>query len=402
MIFILLFIFSHFVTPVSADSFTETGDAVDNQYFQTVSFGIENLPDNCDFENCIEYTDTNVFGSNTELVLGTGAIETLTDFVYMRRRPAVNDVVRVPPRTKISLVYHYANKSGHDVNIPTIAVPLSRNEHTNGNIMNICDVGGNAEYGGVNVVFNSRNVLRNGYFKEYVGMGVVPMEESKRFVLDTFVVKEPVSISKIKASRNGGSVHMDVIVKNKSVELLNSLNYKHLEYTENLNLPSGGEKQLSYDIEIDQGEWYLGNISIHNPNIETECTTLGTNYYDWYSSSAVSVLAYREGEGWVNGAYVQPSVESMCIQRIPYTMYSDNLFLETSGVMMSVDSEKDVLGEEESFVQLPKTGTFKFLPLLFLLVVDAYLWYSFLKYEKRNEYTQICTKDSPDINKRGV
>lgn len=395
-------------TPTFADDFV--GDNVNNQYFQTISFNVEEFPGNCSEAECIEYKESSVLGEVTTNFLDHQTLSSLTDFAGMRRIPMVADRVVAPPGTRIDILYYYLNSTNHHVNISQIAIPFSRNDLNQGNLANLVSFpNGNPIPKSITTLFNGNNLVRDGNMKDYAGTGLVLSGETGTYKIDEMIVKDPLNVDHFTISENGGFLDLKVWIDNNSSEYLNGITYEHNTYLSTFNILPFEEVILSYSIE---NQWQnelvldLGFYKIFNPNIKTECAVQGTNYYSWTQVNAVSVMAYREDGGWINGAYIQPTQDSFCVTRTPYTVYSPRIVFERENVeeekvlVKNDDPEEfegEILGISNELKELPKTGKGR-VALLVFLVVDLFLWYAFLKvrrnYEDYNKSTRICTKSS--------
>ncbi|MHC1716996.1 MAG: hypothetical protein AB9915_03905 [Candidatus Dojkabacteria bacterium] len=413
MIILPLLILLLCITPIHADDFSNNGDSVNNSYFQTVAFTVESFPPICTEEQCIDYNESLVQGEDTSNVLSNMPLSSIADFGYMRRIPMVADRVKGPPGTIIDILYYYLNNTGHSINISKIIIPYSKNEYTLGNIPNLVNFANDQPiHGSVDVLFNNHTLRREGYLKEYVGMGILNNGVSGAEEIDEMYISNPIKIDTWSVEESNGVLTIKVWIQNNSEEYLNNMTFEHMGYTENFDIQAHNEKLLQYTLEnVYHGEEFLdlGYFQINNPNTKTECVVQGANYYNWLQSGAVTVLAYREDGGWVNGAYVQPSQESFCVERIPYKMNSETVYYEKKEEENMIDTQKveeDVKSELSSDTVLGVSDSLKILPqtaksnswIFLFLVVDAYLWYSFLttrrKYESKNNNTRVCTKDS--------
>lgn len=398
--FLLFFLFFSFAkSPVYADDFV--GDNVHNQYFQTTSFNTENFPLNCTEFNCMSYDENIVLGENTTTYLETQTILNLTDFGNMRRIPRVADRVEGPPGTVVDIIYYYLNSTGHHVNISKIAVPFSKNDINQGNLLSLVSFSEKEPaQNTVSTIFNNANLIREGYQKEYEGTGLVLSGEMGTYKIDEMTIKDPIVVDHLDIEEVGEDLKVKSWIQNNSSEYLNNIEYKHGEYSNTFDIPPLQEIVLSYSVKRNEVEnsLDLGYYQITNQNTKTECAIQGTNYYNWTQVNAVSVLAFRDGEGWINGAYVQPAQDSFCITRIPYTKYSPHILLEKGKEEILTISNQEVLGVSENLKELPQTSRKSEIEILCFLVVDVVLWYSFIilrrKYESKNTDTRICSKNS--------
>ncbi len=332
-IFILILFF---LSPVYGDGFDDGGDSSLNEFYQTVGIGIY------EYSNDVYYDSTEIYGEDFSTLVGN-SLPSLTGLNYLHRAPYIADRVYVPPGTSIALVYFYYNNTGHDVEISEILVPFSRNHIDMGNWLNISTPQFSApEYTVVNVNFDNRNLRKEGYMGRYGGPGVVPAGDSGYMVLDIMVVDNPLEIISIDTEVEGNEFEMTVGLRNRSLEKLDDLVFKHEDFEKVLDLEASEETSLAYSLPKKEN---MGHFEIYNPNIKQESVLWGNRYYNWIDTDAVTVIGYRNDGGWFNGAYVQPELESMVIERIPYTMYSEDLMYENVVNDVNIVYEEEVKGE---------------------------------------------------------
>ncbi len=387
----IVYFFIIFAKPVYADSFEETSDAQNNQYYQTVAFASNGFPDIQD----ILYERRDFLAEDTNTVLNSN-LSAYADFDLTRRIPNVADHIDAPPGTQVDIVYLYKNSTGHDLNIDKIGLILSRNIKENGDLTQILEISETKE-GNLFYKYSGQNLLKSGIYKEYPGKGIIFANEQGADILENVNIKNPLSVEQVSLAKDlKGDILAKIFVQNTSNEYLSNLQFKYGTFEKTFNLPAYQEEIVEFTIENSQEE--LGSFSIYNPNIQEVCAVYGNEYYNYLGTDAISVFAYRE-ENIVPGALVQPARESMCIKRIPYTMISEPL------VFVEEDSEPEVLGVSEGIKILPKTSKVDWI-FVGLLVVDGLLWYSFgilrRKYESKNINTRVRTKSSKDVGEGGV
>lgn len=403
ILFLLLLLFTSSI-PVSADGFSERGDNSQNNFYHTITYTIdkESLPLSSEEEDSIQYMDLDVVGENSKNFISN--IYSLTKPYHMIRLNSKAINVAVPPLSKIDIIYHYLNNSGHTINVSKIKTVYSREL---------------SEDSGVSFIKNDLRLTRNGHFIEYAGMGEVKSGESGVKFLDTVKIDNPLSILEIKTSKGEGDiVNLMIRIRNSSGEELKNLQFFHREYITKFDLSAYREYELNYSLkypEVSDNSVDLGYFTLFNPNTFKRCAVFGTALNEWFNVESVSVFSYREDGGWAHGSYLQPDEEGFCIERVPYSMTSKRIFYEkgTGAFQNEVKEGGDVSvlgvasGLGENFI-LPKTGVFN--PFIgfcgvMLLVVDIFLWYSVLE-RKRNEkkyiFAKLCTKSWKDTPKRRV
>ncbi|MDD4381886.1 MAG: hypothetical protein PHE21_00895 [Candidatus Dojkabacteria bacterium] len=373
---ILFFLFN----PISvyADDFNVTGDTISNSFFHTTA---------------ITTTDN----------LTTSDMSTIFD--GMRRYPNILDSVAGKPGTKIYLWYMYSNNTGHMVDIKSIAVPLSR---LNSSIVGLVDIEKTPIYGKIQIIYNAKKISRESNYLYYNDLLQIPDGEKKIYVLDTWYIKDPLQKEILDINVGESVVKIKILLKNTSDEYWNNISFKHYAYEESFDMPSKSEKVIEYQIPYEQQNT-LDGFEVYNPNTKMGCTVLGSALNQWYSTQAITVFAKRENDIWIQGSYVQPECGSFCIQRLPYTTYSDSIKIKEEEVPVvvenipSVEDRAEVLGVTDSINVLPKTGAYygDIYILIAFLVIDTILWYSFLRRlhidEHKGKDPRLCTKSCKNI-----
>ncbi len=335
LIFFIFLLFFPYHT--YADGFDISGDGALNEYYQTTAFSISQYPNNSDTENSISYEEDDLVGTTTDLAIQNHTISSLTSLWYMKRLPDVLDKVSGSPGTKIDILYSYFNDTGHQVNISKIVVPFSRSVPDMGNLNNLVQHSDHTpKFSIIDVSFDNKVIRKEGILKEYPGLGIVDDDVKGLKILDTVEIANPLEVGDIQIFENGDFLDIEIKITNKSSEKLNNISFEHNTYSTQFDMNALEEITLQYSIPYSEN---LGYYKITNPNIKTECAIYGSNNYNWLSPNAVTVLAYREDGGWINGAHVQPVCESFCITRLPYAFTSETLKYEK-------ESQNDILEEE--------------------------------------------------------
>ncbi len=423
MIFLSFFLDLLLPSPVLADDFSSLGDSSQNQFFQTIAYTVESFPISTDTSEGIAYDSLSTIGEDTSQFLSNENILTLTDFGNMRRISTASKI-SAPPSTKIDILYYYLNNTGHSVNISDILIPFSKSDLLQGNLMNIADIEGKVSE--VSTIFNGNTLYKDGIFKKYSGVGEIANGESGSYVIDTMYVKNPLKIEDIQITQEDDELKLRVWIQNESEEYLTNLSFEHMDFGVDFFLAALEEKIIEYFLPYSgEGSVNLGYLKLYNPNISTECAIPGSDYYDWLGINSVTVFANRSDGGWINGAYVQPLQDRFCIQRIAYSMQSEDIIYTKEvpvieipelveddviemeeNIYLSTDlPESAVLGISSDNFVLPKTSKFNNLIYL-LLVVEGYLWYSFLRrkriYENNYANSKLCTKSCKNTRERGL
>jgi hypothetical protein len=372
-----LFILLLFFLPLKVDAeyFFPYGNIEDNRFYDTLGFAIGNIPESNNCPNCIEYMNEDVRGDRTDVVTVNIFNSVVTSTGYgLKRIAGVYDSVSLPPFSSVDFVYWYSNNSSKSVNIYSLYIFLSRGISSYGDLTKVLDIDG--EYINFNLLYRAWNYPRIGIARMYSGLGIVSAHSSNSFKIDSVYIQSPLIFSRWEASLEQDYVLIRVYVKNISSIALSDISYQHYEYISKRDYLPNEEHMYEYVLKID-GNNSLGYASIYNPNTYKECAVLGENENSNIVGDSAIVTGVREENGnYLNyvGSRVKPLVESFCITRIPYKVYSSEIVLE------SVQEDQEVvLGmsvEDINIKKLPQTSKseiFTYLPLF--LVVVLLLWY---------------------------
>ena len=412
----LVFLFLPFV--VYADDFSSTGDNSGNKLYQSVAYTIGSLPSH-ESSNIVDFDEKDVVGVDTSSFRNDNNIDTVTDFGGARTIPEAGDRVSLPPEARIDIIYLYKNNANHAINLSYILVPLSSGTTKNYDLMEIVKTSENIVEESVNVLRTGEIFVRNGKYLQTDSKSKIEEGESGDANIGSMYVKNPLEIKDIKINKDENTFGIKVILKNNINERLENLVLKHLDYSETFALDEEEEKTLEYTMVNTfnkNGEIIdLGNILIENPNSITRCAVGGEENFRILGLYTMSVFSYRLDGGIAGGAFTNPDTGNYCVTIIPYTMASDAIeyvdktgnagVVETNPNYMFEDLFREENTDEVGVVSGVSTEEFS-LPKTFLrnrklvifLVVDMYLWYSYVRkrknYEDRNNNTKVCAKHS--------
>ncbi len=371
---------------IYADEFFDEGDISQNQYFDTLGYGIDTLLESKKCPNCVEYDVNQVYGKKSSDILSGVDIEGLTevDQSYgLIRKFGVHDRVALPPYSSLDFIYWSRNIGQEDVNISSLKVFLSRQEPYMGDLRQVLYIDG--VYEDFLVKYKGYSFLRSGISKTYPGVGIVLSGGGVKngMILDTVYVRPALEFLKWEAQIEDGKVLMRIYVVNVSNQLLNNIVFKHGEYTFVRNFNPKEEYIYEYTLEVGEST-NLGYAGIYDPNIIEECAVIGQDTESNGIGDSAIVGGVRERDGvylQYIGSRVKPWVESFCVTRIPYTLYSGemNLKIEQEEIRNENISEEEVqqgdIGSVLGIKKLPQTGS----NTLCFLVVFPILWYYLLR-----------------------
>lgn len=339
MIYILFFLFL-LASPVYADDFNTTGDSLSNEYHQTISISRSYVPNSSDEVGGILYDSGLLKGVETDFSLANHSLFNLVDSSFRVRVRDIADFVSGPPGTHVDILYHYFNNTGHDVNVSSILVPLSKSSLTAGDLTSIAQVDGvQPVFRNIFMKVGGYNMVRQGKMKEYYLPGSVESGESGTILLDTLVISHPMDISDISLSQDENQSTVFFTITNQSKEELKYVLVKHDDFELEFDMEVGDQRNIEYTLPKTGN---IGSFTLTLPGERTECSVGGTDYGTWTDVNSSTVLARRIDGGWVAGAYVtKPQHAGICVERLPFTITSQALGYE------KIEQNDNILGSEE-------------------------------------------------------
>lgn len=411
-----------FPSIVQADEFNNTGDNTGNRLYQSVAYTIGSLPSS-EINRIVEFDTNNIIGVDTSSFRDSNSIDTVTDFNGARTIPGIGDRVSVPPESRIDLVYLYKNSAGHAIDLSYILVPLSSNLSGDLGLAEIIETQENIVETSVSMLRTGQTFVRDGKYLQIDDVSKIADGELGNMNIGSLYVKNPLKMENIHADKSEENFKIAVTVKNNTSNILENLVLRHLNYSVNFTLSGGEEKILEYMVNSTVrnagGAIDLGNIFIENPNSITRCSVGAEENFRILGLYTVPVFSYRLDGGIVGGAFTNPNTGNYCITIIPYTMASNtieyvdltsgedinnvtnmpennpNYMFEDLLVENDLQEKGVVSGVYSEDFSLPKTFI-QNTKLIIFLVVDMYLWYSYVRkrknYENRNNNTKVCAK----------
>jgi hypothetical protein len=360
MFLVILFFLFLLVSPVQADGFDLIQNSSFNRFRQTTALTISSLPISVeDGEIGVVYDEKLIQGQKVEYALEFVELGSLADNEYWRRIPGVFDEVSGPPGTQVDVLYYFKNEAGHSVDVSKVALPFSRADISEGNWLEVSFLKSEPpSFMDISISWEQLVLSKKGLMKEYPGLGKVQDQVSGSLIIDSVVISEPILIEAIKMEEVGGELNVEIKLRNTQQEALENIFIDHCGYSTEFGLPSLEVSTIQYSLGDYDG---CGQLKISNPNFKRECVIWGNPFSNWISTDAITVLAFREDGGWINGSYVQPEQESFCITRIPYSIQIQHNIYREDKIVVEVKEQisvGEVLGIEDienNFV-LPKTG----------------------------------------------
>lgn len=342
---LFFFIFLLLISPVSADGFDEIYNSSFSWYKQTtgISYSYLPMPQNPSKPG-IFYDTLLVEGVKTDDVWGNYTLEYLTENEYWQRKSKLLSEVSGPPGTQIDLLYYYLNNTGHSIEVNKILLPFSRGDSSSGNWMNVVMGITGVSYRDIPISWEQLVLSRKGLMKEYVGPGQMDSGIGGSFIIDSFVIKDPINIEKIEVLAEGQEIKGKIILRNLKDEDLENIEISHGSFSSTYTIPAMDTIEIEYSMEEDEWE---NMLVISNPNSPRECILYGNALSDWITTDAITALAFREDGGWVNGSYLKPEGEDFCITQIPYSVNISLRKPEIEEVEEGTEEDTDEGSEED-------------------------------------------------------
>lgn len=375
---------------IGYDEFFPSGDIYFNHYYDALAFTIGETPLNERCPGCVEYEQGLVEGSSTSTVLDSTELFDITEYYDapgkygLKRNPRVLDRVSLPPFAKIDFLYWGFNDTGDEVYIDTIKVFLTRYYSHQGDISKVVDIQGVNEE--IPFLWLGFTYPRRGFVKTYPGLGIVNYSgvPLNPIVLDSVYMRSPLNFKSWKYEVQGDVVNMEVAVENITDQEQINIEFEHLGYQEIYSFEPFGEYIFKYSIPF-TGEDF-GLASIYNPNMQKECVVQtespNSNIVgDSTPLTGVRVLGSSSKEYVGSRVLETPPVDSFCVTRIPYKLYSGEMKMV---VEEQVEEKKESTSQEQSFdtpevkgiSKLPQTAYSEGRYIKYILVVGViFLWY---------------------------
>jgi hypothetical protein len=298
---------------------------VDEGFYSTISFGIKST----DVEG-LEYDPEAVVGASTYEAILSKNMDLLTNDGYKRRIYNHYQYVAVPPFSQIDIGYFWFNNTPNTVNVEKIRIPMSREIQYMGDLTTLL-----YDIGFQEGVTESNLCNKGGKYLEVEGVGLVDSDMGKNpkngIVIETLTVRPPVEITKyeIEYFNEYSSCRILLHVRNNTEEYLKdiTLNYRPA-VNRTLDLEPNEEKveELYKQCTLTGNELDCGSIRIIDNNTKARCAVYGSPWGEYLDPNSITVFNKINGE-WIAGAKVQPTVESFCIQRIPYKYTTEDMIV---------------------------------------------------------------------------
>lgn len=299
--------------------------AVDSAYFSTITFSIGSLPT----EN-LTYSSNKVVGEYTDNLLRDKNIDFLTSDSYRRRTYNHYERVSVPPYSEVDIGYYWYNNTPDTVDVETIRLPLSKGDPSEGDLTNILyDIG--FEQGET----CSNTLCRDGKYIDIDGVGLISSDmykDRKRgVVIETLTVLPSVEITKYEIQYS--IEHLSKITLYVQNSTGDSLSGIWINYSGVSNILLNFEPYESKVLEVYKrcelidDHINCGSMRIHDWDSQEHCMAFGSSWDDYLDPDSISVLN-KIGDEWIFGAQTQPTLDTFCIERIPYVFTTEELIVD--------------------------------------------------------------------------
>jgi hypothetical protein len=316
---------------------TKTLAVVDNAYFSTITFSIGSLPT----EN-LTYSSSKVVGEYTYNLLRDKNIDFLTNDSYRRRTYNHYERVSVPPYSEVDVAYYWYNNTPDTVNVEQIRLPLSKGNPSEGDLTNILyDIG--FEQGET----CSATLCREGKYLDIDGVGLISSDmykDRKRgVVIETLTVLPSVEITKYEIQYSEKALSkITLYVQNRTADPLTGV---WITYSGTSSVALDFQPNETRGLELYKrcdfvdGVVNCGTMRIHDWNSQEHCMGFGSSWDDYLNPDSISILN-KIGDEWIVGAQTQPTLDTFCIERIPYVYTTEEL-------IVSLEPEEPEVTQEE-------------------------------------------------------
>lgn len=299
--------------------------ALDEGYYSTISLSINSIG-----KEGLEYDEDQIVGDFTENVVREKTMDFLTNDGYRRRTYNHYERVSLPPYSKVDVGYYWYNNTPETVDVETIRVPFSRQIQSRGDVSKLLyDVG--FEEG----VTCTEDICRGGKYLDIEGVGLVSsdMQQSAKegIVIATVTIKPAIEITHYEIEYMSEDMsQLTLYIQNNTDEYLTDILIKYKgEISKRLNFDPYEERVLTlykYCPLIDN-QINCGSMKITDNNTKAQCMVYGSPWDGYVNPDSISVFNKIDDQ-WIVGAKTQPSLESFCIQRLPYKYTTEELVID--------------------------------------------------------------------------
>lgn len=329
MIFLVIFlVLLTMSTPLSADEFDFNGNTLHSYFRNAITYTLGDINTVKDGGWKVVFDESLLEGEYTEDI-DSFSMQNITDVnipeaEYKIRIPGLLDRVSGPPGTVVDVTYFYYNLTGHDVELEKILVPYSKDDATQGNLLNICSFKNvSPVWDEISLVIGIKERRRYSFFSQYTVPGIIGSGLEGRLLLERMEIKDPLEVSNVEYKYIGGEYHITVEIENVGNERLDNLELRHGSFANLFSLDIGEILSLEYTIS---NEEVNDVVEVLNNSWRTECSNIGGAPYNWADEEAITVFVQRAGRIDA-GAYLQPSSDGFCVTRTPYSlMYELSVF----------------------------------------------------------------------------
>jgi hypothetical protein len=296
--------------------------ALDDGFYSTISLSIGSIG-----RERVDYKESDVVGQNTYNVVRENTMDNLTNDGYKRRVYNQYQRAALPPFSKIDIGYYWYNNTTEGVNVEAIRIPLSREIQSRGDATDILyDIG--FEDG----LTCTESICKGGKYVDFEGVGLLSSDmykdPKKGIVIGSLTIKLPVEITKFEIEYLSEYTSKILIyVKNTTGQQLEDvwINYKG-EVSKIVDLEGYQEVVLEVykRCTLEENSINCGTVRIIDRNVKTHCIMYGSPWDSYQYQDSITVFNKIGGQ-WISGAQIQPTVESFCIQRIPYVYTTEEM-----------------------------------------------------------------------------
>lgn len=310
--------------------------ALEEGFYSTISFSIGRVGG-----DGVEYKGSDIVGEYSYEVVREKTMDHLTNDGYKRRAYNHYERVALPPFSTVDVGYYWYNNTPETVDVETIRIPLSREIQSRGDATHfLYDIG--FEEG----VTCTDHICKGGKYLDIEGVGLLSSdmyEDAKEgIVVESLTIKLPVEITKYEIEYiDKYASKILLYVRNSTDQDLDNV---WINYKGNVSkiIDLGGYQEVVLEVykrcTLEEGSINCGTVKIIDRNTKTHCIMYGSPWGEYQTPDSITVFS-KIGDKWISGAKIQPTVESFCIQRTPYSYTTEDMIAH-------IEPEEEITSKE--------------------------------------------------------
>ncbi len=316
--------------------------ALDEGYYSTITFSINSIG-----KEGLDYNENQLQGEYTQNVVREKSMDFLTNDGYKRRIYNHYERVALPPYSKVDIGYYWFNNTPETLDVETIRIPFSRQVQNKGDVSKLL-----YDIGFQEGVTCTESICKGGRYLDVEGIGLVSsdiaLSPREGVVIETVTIMPAIEITEYEIEYlSEYTSQITLHIKNNTDEYLTDvlINYNGPVGKE-LDFESYEEKILTVfkHCPLIDNQVNCGTMRIIDNNTKMRCMIYGSPWDGYINPDSFTVFN-KINDQWIAGAKVQPSLETFCIQRIPYRYTTEEMIID-------IEPEKPEITQEQYWKDL--------------------------------------------------